>query len=544
MSWSLRSMSASEGLPNRDPFRVTAPTAEQYRKMFDRLVHGEDLFTAVYPELKEDVDWASLMEEFKDSASRFINLPDAFPERRIRTSTGELLAGPLLAIRDLQVLRNYNLWHERDLRYVDQICISDSGCWELPAYIDHKQPKRARYPQVRTYSTEHEDIRQQMGPAWMWQRILSDLPPDKLPSGKRMFWPDHRCLNKNCVYPRHLALGTPYANDAQTQRVEHMQTYSEWKTKQWARPSFAYPEGLQNIVHESEVFVLSDRSVILPVRMSKCELEATFSALKGKDTLPRGRFTTDPGYHVFKGAMTKGFDFDEKTGCWNARVDLDSISPHIRTIIHMCGNQNCCNIRHMDISDTQRMYYEVVDSDYVTLPDGRIVHTLTGEILPPYWESWRLFWEWLRPRSQYDLDYESPHDKEYILGFVDFSHLWVHPLTGCWENESFYPRWSANGAQQNAYGFHRKRYAELGRSTHRYLYMKYMEQRYGVDTDELLDKDVDHCCNNRRCCNPLHMQDISRREHMRLTFDRRGVNEGIAKVVNQRQRLRRLGRKR
>ena len=223
MSWSLKTESAFEGMPNRHPYRVTAPTPEQYDKMFDRLTHGELVFSELYPELTA---LPSIKQIACDYPWALRKLEGVTPDDALctyRNTIGEELAGPLPSMRDLAVLSGIEgLWHEKDANYLEKIRITAQGCWVLPAYIDHKQPKRARYPQVRTYSPQHDDIRQQMGPAWMWQRILGDFPPDTLRDGRRAFWPDHRCLNKNCVYPRHLALGTPYANDAHTSRVEAM----------------------------------------------------------------------------------------------------------------------------------------------------------------------------------------------------------------------------------------------------------------------------------------------------------------------------------
>jgi len=184
----------------------------------------------------------------------------------------------------------------------------------------------------------------------------------------------------------------------------------------------------------------------------------------------------------------------------------------------------------MDIRDDHKKYYELQPESYVTLPNGNIVNVMSGEILPSYWESWNLYWNWLREHSIGD-------GEEQLLGEVDFSHIWVHPLTGCWENERFYPRWSSSGAQQNAYGFHRANYGEYGRSTHRYLLHKYLEH-LGVEVVVDMEKEADHCCDNRRCCNPLHMQLRSKKEHSTHTYERR---KQVSEQVRRLQKLRRLG---
>jgi len=105
------------------------------------------------------------------------------------------LAGPKLSARDLTAVKsNADLWFERDHKYLDLVTISEQGCWELPKYIDHIKPNRARCPQPRVYSREHDDVRQQMGSAWMRDRVIGPLPDDKLPNGRRAFWPDHQGL--------------------------------------------------------------------------------------------------------------------------------------------------------------------------------------------------------------------------------------------------------------------------------------------------------------------------------------------------------------
>jgi len=522
----LRTVAAFESEGNFAPYRVTAPTKLQFERMQDRLVHGENEFCDRYPELAGDYDLDSLLTEHPSALNVLSFEHDKYA---LAVSVGNIinehLAGPKLSARDLTAVKsNADLWFERDHKYLDLVTISEQGCWELPKYIDHIKPNRARCPQPRVYSREHDDVRQQMGSAWMWDRVIGPLPDDKLPNGRRAFWPDHRCNNKACVYPRHVALGRPEANDAFTARMDMMEFYETWTSNQWARPSFGYPDGISDIVHESEVQVLSDRSVILPLAMSRRELEASVRELAGAPHLPDGGWTTDPGYHVLFGALKRGVDFDDVSGCWNARFDLNLLSPHKKTITHACGNQNCCNIRHMDIADEQKKYYLIQDGSFVTLPDGRLVNTETGEYLPPYWESWSLYWNWLKkysgvPTPEQEVELEDEPDFEVLLSEVDFLHLWVHPLTGCWENERFYPRWSANGNQQNAYGFHRSGYGEFGRSTHRYLLYKYLEST-GVTELPDLSMDADHRCNNRRCCNPLHMQFTGKDAHRKLTNDR------------------------
>jgi hypothetical protein len=540
----LRTLSAFEAEGNHSPYRIHAPTPEQYYQMNDRLVHGEVAVSNLYPELTRDYDLNVLAvthPEIWDVFSFDIaveGLPIYVPN-----IINEHLAGPKLSARDLLVLRNRELWYEQDEKYLDQIRVNVDGCWEMPKYIDHIKPMRARYPQPRTYSSEHDDIRQQMGGAWMWDRVVGPLPTDKLPNDRRAFWPDHRCNNKACVYPRHLVLGTSYANDAFTARMDMMSTYEEWTSKQWARASYAYPDGIEGLLSSDEMIVLSDRAVLLPVSMSKKEFEACRKTLAQAHHLPDGGSTTDPGYHVLLGAMRRGLDFDSETGCWNARIDLDTIAPHKRTVTHACGNMQCVNIRHMDIAEDQKKYYMIQASSYVTLPSGEVVNTNTGELLPSYWESWTLYWEWLRAYSETSQSSEDNAQKEYLLSATDFGHVWVHPLTGCWENERFYPRWSSSGAQMNAYGFHRSSFGALGRSMHRYLLYKYMEfigQKMVPD----LSFDADHRCDNRRCCNPLHMQFTDKVAHNEQTRRRqRHEQDDVAVYIAGLSKLRKLGRR-
>jgi len=548
----IRQEAAHESLPRSGKNIVHAPTSEQYTAMLDRLVHGEEAFRDTYPELALDFDFDEYVIRHPEVPGllNYYLAPGEEPERISTNIVRELLAGPKQSVRDfVELSSRTELWHERDIKWLQMVTISGNGCWEMPKYVDHIIPDRARYPQPVTYSSEHGDIRKQMGAAWMWDRVIGPLPLDKLPDGKRAFWPDHRCNNKACVYPRHTVLGKPEANDAFTARMETMRTYKDWTSRQWARPSFAYPDGLESIVHESEVLVLSDRAVILPVHMSKKELIECESILIGAPHLPDGGWTTDLGIHVLFGAIKRGLDFDEETGCWNARFNLDQLSPHKQTITHECGNNRCCNIRHMDITKDHKQYYSLQEESFVTEPDGRIINTNTGEYLPPYWQSWMLYWDWLKkysgsPSAQQERELESENSPQELLTEIDFEHIWVHPLTGCWENQRFYPRWTASGAQQNAYGFHRS-FGEFGRSTHRYLLYKFYEA-VGDKLEPDLAFDADHKCNNRRCCNPLHLEFEVKSEHRILTANRIKYGTYRVKVartlIARNTRLRNLGR--
>lgn len=544
----LRTESGVEQEGNYYPYRVHIPTAEHYTEMCDRLIHGEVAFNERYPSLCTDYELVEFLGEHPE-ALEFLAFDhsEGDLERFSMNVINELLAGPKQSLQDFIHLKNRDIWHERDKAYLDKVVINDHGCWEMPKYVDHIKPNRARYPQPRTYSRAHGDVRQQMGAAWMWERIIGPIPDDKLPNGRRAFWPDHRCNNKSCVYPRHVVLGKPQANDAFTARMDMMSDYLDWMTQRWARPSFGYPEGLTDIVDASEVQVLSERSVMLPPRMSKREFDACVRALGSATHLPDGGYTTDPGYHVLMGAIKKGLDFDDATGCWIARFDLDILPPHRKTISHACGNNQCCNIRHMDIAESQKRYYEIPAEQFITLPDGYIVNTESGEKLPSYWDSWLLYWNWLKkysasPSPAQELELADEPTCEEILSEADFSHIWVHPLSGCWENDHFYPRWTANGNQANAYGFHRSTYGEYGRSTHRYLLHKYLEY---IGEPQEVDRslDADHRCNNRRCCNPLHMQFTDKESHRRLTYGRSTTPNEIGRIVAQRVRLRNLGRR-
>lgn len=544
----IRTVSAFETEPNKAPFFVYAPTEQQFEAMNDRLEHGETAFREKYPELIDNYDLETFLCQFPDPEPFYTSIDrESAPELYVMNHVNERLAGPRISLRDFLALRSMDIWHESDMSNLRTISINEWGCWEMPKYIDHIKPDRALYPQPRAYSVRHGDVRKQMGAAWMWERVIGALPPDSLKSGKRAFWGDHRCGNKACVYPRHIAMGRPEANDAFTARLDAMEEYNRWTSRLWARPSFAYPDGLDDIVHESEVRVLSDRAVLLPAHMSRKELDACVRTLSKAHHLPDGGYTTDPGYHVLLGAIKRGLDFDEHTGCWNARFDLDALPPHKRTISHACGNGQCVNIRHMDIAEDQRKFYQVQEYAFITLPDGRLVNTETGESLPPYWESWMLYWNWLKkysgsPSPEQELELEQEEDHELVLSAIDFEHIWVHPLTGCWENERFYPRWTVNGSQANAYGFHRNAYGDLGRSTHRYLLYKYLEFKgESIEPDDTLD--ADHRCNNRRCCNPLHMQFTDRESHQQSTRRRTGYSDEIGRRVSQLMALRKLGRR-
>jgi hypothetical protein len=505
-------------------------------------MHGDEAFQSIFPNVERTVFDERHTANISDSISQAeLEHPSPYFINEIH----EWLPGLLTSAQDLwHVLQLSELWHDGDERHLEAIRIGAHGCWEMPFYDDTKQPRRYRYPQPRAYSERAEKKVQWQGAAWMWTRLIGEIPDVRTPSGKRALWTDHRCSNRACVYPRHIALGTIQANNAFTARLNTMRTYNSWQSERWARASYAFPDGIRDLVADCDVTLLSERSAITSIEISRMELEASVLALSGRSTMPRAGFTTDPGHHVLFAALKRGVDFDEVQGCWVARFDLNQLAPHKQTITHPCGDERCVNPRHMDITEGHKKYYDLNTDAYMTLPNGNIVNLETGEILPSYWESWNLYWNWLKkysdPLPEHEANEFTLDDTERLLSEVDFSHIWVHPLAGCWENERFYPRWGPNGNQQNGYGFHRATYGKLGRSTHRYLLYKY-HNFIGKPVRVSLEKEADHCCNNRRCCNPLHLQFRDKKSHASKTQERiRMQRDDVAQKVARLAGLRKL----
>lgn len=197
--------------------------------------------------------------------------------------------------------------------------------------------------------------------------------------------------------------------------------------------------------------------------------------------------------------------------------------------LSVCGNPDCYNARHHSIDfggtaqNTQRV--DLNPNWYSEMPDGRI-RTLWGDILPSVDESLKFFIDFQR------LNYPFVPFAESILTPTPVSQLGFHPVTGCWE-AYIYERNTPNLANiKNGYGIMYARQEgdqvdpETGEITKGYRRGSVLAHNLiWVASGNYLDKrlEINHLCNYTRCCNPLHVEQITPDENRRHGHNARAL---------------------
>lgn len=206
-------------------------------------------------------------------------------------------------------------------------------------------------------------------------------------------------------------------------------------------------------------------------------------------------------------------EFEVMTG---AETEIEDV-PYVSA----CGNSDCYNARHHGIDfggtaqNTQRV--DLNPNWYIQMSDGRI-KTIWGDILPSVDESLKYLIAFQR------LNYPFVPFKESILTPTPVSQLGFHPLTGCWESY-IYERNTPNLANiKNGYGIMYARQEadqvdpETGEITRGYRRGSVLAHNLiWVASGYYLDKTLErnHLCNYTRCCNPLHIEQITPDENRR-----------------------------
>lgn len=189
--------------------------------------------------------------------------------------------------------------------------------------------------------------------------------------------------------------------------------------------------------------------------------------------------------------------------------------------ISMCNNDDCYNARHhrLDFGGTRRdlQRVELNPSWYQTISDGSIV-TIWGDVLPSVENSLRYFVEFQRK----NFPFVPPEDSPLTPG--PMSQIGFHPLTGCWESYLYEKNTAGLANIKNGYGI---MYARKGpdlvdpntgivkkgyrRGTvlaHNLIWSKSGHQLSA-------EMERNHLCNYTRCCNPLHIEQVSPEENRR-----------------------------
>ena len=84
---------------------------------------------------------------------------------------------------------------------LDRVTINtDTGCWEMPSFTDKNTG--TRYPLI---TSKELGVRSEGAHRVFYRQLVGDIQPEG--------FIDHRCLNKCCVYPRHVEDVTQAVNN-------------------------------------------------------------------------------------------------------------------------------------------------------------------------------------------------------------------------------------------------------------------------------------------------------------------------------------------
>lgn len=183
--------------------------------------------------------------------------------------------------------------------------------------------------------------------------------------------------------------------------------------------------------------------------------------------------------------------------------------PHIQT----CGTPGCYNSRHFDMDfgrpTLQQREIELNPNFYQTLPSGEI-RTLWGDILPSVEDSMAYLIQLQRQNFPF---VPSQAGKLTPTGI---SQIGFHPVTGCWESWQYYIQ--SKSWQKDGYGrLYQKKVTEVNKETGEITVVANAEQKvahrvtWRAVGNKFVDGEVlNHLCSYRRCCNPLHIQQVTK----------------------------------
>lgn len=195
---------------------------------------------------------------------------------------------------------------------------------------------------------------------------------------------------------------------------------------------------------------------------------------------------------------------------------LDEV--HDLEYLRACSCEDCYNPRHFELQFGRNRSHDLNPNWFVSGEEGS-VETIWGDKLPTISESLRYFIEFKEHFFPY-----VPIEKS-VLTAGAVAQIGFHPLTGCWEAWNYYRR--PNGittGRFDGYGnfYVRFRPGSIDEETGEIL----SERRRGtwlahritwVLAGNELEKGkvLNHRCNYKRCCNPLHLEQVSESYNVR-----------------------------
>lgn len=229
-----------------------------------------------------------------------------------------------------------------------------------------------------------------------------------------------------------------------------------------------------------------------------------------------GRSTVNEEGCVFGGLRGKQTpaEFAIKLSEFEVMAGADTVLDDV-PFVSACGNGDCYNARHhgIDFGGTAQNTQRVdLNPHWYSVQDDGTIKTLWGDTLPSVDDSLRHLIAFQRR------NYPFVPFSESLLTPTPISQLSFHPVTGCWESY-VYERSTPNLAKvRNGYGIMYARQEEdqvdfdTGEITRGYRRGSVLAHNLiWVADGNYLDKSLDrnHLCNYTRCCNPLHLEQIT-----------------------------------
>lgn len=188
--------------------------------------------------------------------------------------------------------------------------------------------------------------------------------------------------------------------------------------------------------------------------------------------------------------------------------------------LRVCGDEGCYNPRHYDVEygrpTLRERKVEVNPAYYETLEDGRI-KTIWDDMLPSIETSLTAFMEFQRQ------NYPFVPIAASKLTATGISQVRLHPLTGCWEAWQYYCKPTDNlNWQFDGYGrlYQPSRVREIDKETGEILsrlrrghWMAHRVVWIATGRNLIDEKVLNHMCSYKRCCNPLHLEQVSSSEN-------------------------------
>jgi len=242
-------------------------------------------------------------------------------------------------------------------------------------------------------------------------------------------------------------------------------------------------------------------------------------ARKTAGLIERSRITAE-------GCIIGGLRGPQKAGRYLLELaEKDWGAPTFDTIedlehIQLCATTDCINTRHYDFEFSRATLRErkvELDTDYYEQQANGEIRTVWGDTLPDPSVSWLDFMKFIKQCYPYVPDPSSP------LSPVSVSQLRFVPQTGCWESWQYYCKPEFGKSWQfDGYGRLNTRmkirsidangeiaYKRTGHMlAHRVVW-------WASGRRLVPGRVLNHLCGYRRCCNPLHLEQVSSAENTR-----------------------------